>query len=55
MDRDSVNSSTRMGALCLDLEKIGKGEKPGGLEKKIYAELEREFENVRKAFTEGIG
>jgi HPt (histidine-containing phosphotransfer) domain-containing protein len=41
----------RMGALTLDLEKIGKEETTQGADA-LYAELEREFGNARKAFTE---
>jgi HPt (histidine-containing phosphotransfer) domain-containing protein len=43
--------ATRMGALALDLERIGRGElvQDAGA---IFAELESEFENARKAFTE---
>lgn len=41
----------RMGALSLDLEKIGK---EGTMQRAgaVFAEVEREFENARKAFTE---
>lgn len=41
----------RMGALSLDLEKIGKDGSMQGADA-IFAELEHEFENARKAFME---
>jgi two-component system sensor histidine kinase/response regulator len=43
--------AARMGALSLDLEKIGKEETTQGAAA-IFAELEHEFENASKAFTE---
>ncbi len=43
--------AARMGALSLDLEKIGKEDTTQGAAA-LFAELEREFENASKAFTE---
>ena len=42
----------RMGMLCSDLQIISKGEALQNTAAEIFAELECEFENVCKAFTE---
>jgi HPt (histidine-containing phosphotransfer) domain-containing protein len=45
--------AARMGALTLDLEKISRNETTQGASA-IFVELKHEFENVSKAFMEGL-